>query len=67
MDVYAKTTEAKDDLRSFVWDFGKWASDNDVTNILLLFHPGDTSVLSALFSIATRHSHMHEFTVYVMH
>ena len=23
MDVYAKTTEAKDDLRAFVWDFGQ--------------------------------------------
>jgi len=23
MDVYAKTNEAKDDLRSFVWDFGQ--------------------------------------------
>jgi hypothetical protein len=23
MDVFAKTTEAKDDLRSFVWDFGQ--------------------------------------------
>ncbi len=34
---------------------------------ILLFHPGDdTDVLSALFSTATRHSHMHEFTVHVM-
>ena len=31
MDVFAKSIEAKDDLRTFVWDFGQ--EHNQVCNI----------------------------------
>ena len=47
MAVYAKSVEAKDDLRSFVWDFGQ--EYNQVKRNFSLFSPRKFKLTSEVF------------------
>ena len=49
MSVFAKSMDAKDDLRAFVWDFGQ--EHNQVSLLLLVLSPTRYSLNTQIFYI----------------